>query len=312
MKCDWFFPRSFQVETLSLGRNFCALHSNFSSLSYTDKKKVMTSGRPKLELPLLTQKTKSTSHRSSFLRKSDPQWYERLSWLAGCRDCKEGEHVLYCFPCALFSGEHTGCWSKSGYTKLANFGRDSRKHGNSARHVACEASLAEFGRGNIESSMTYATAFEKSRKNLAVSENRQFIEILICIPICFLAKQGLAFRGHQETDTEESQSNNKGNYRELVYALGESDEVIKKYLSPTASGNRRVFSGLSNHIQNDLIESVAAQIRKAIVLELRDAPFASVLVDESTDSARYSQLSILIRYVTTSGPHERFINFKNV
>jgi len=80
----------------------------------------MTSGRPKLELPLLTQNTKSTSHRSFFLRKSDPQWYERLSWLAGCRDCKEGEHVLYCFPCALFSGEHTGCWSKSGYTKLAN------------------------------------------------------------------------------------------------------------------------------------------------------------------------------------------------
>ena len=152
MKWDWF-PAVFPNGNAFLGKEFlCSARQLLQFIVHRQEK-----GGDKRASK--TRAPSSDAENQIYVTQKLIQWYERLSWLAGCRDCKEGEHVLYCFPCALFSGEHTGCWSKSGYTNLANFGRDSRKHGNSARHVACEASLAEFGKGNIESSMTYATAF---------------------------------------------------------------------------------------------------------------------------------------------------------
>ena len=69
--------------------------------------------------------------------------------------------------------------------------------------------------------------------------------------VCYLAMQELAFRGHDERKA----STNRGNYIELLNLLAEYDEKLASHLKDAS-----VFSGTSNHIQNDLIESISVVV----------------------------------------------------
>ena len=61
-----------------------------------------------------------------------------------------------------------------------------------------------------------------------------------------------------------------------------------------------MFSGLSNRIQNDLIEAVGDVIRNDIKKEINAAPFLAVEVDETTDVTNKAQISVILRYVATT------------
>lgn len=61
-----------------------------------------------------------------------------------------------------------------------------------------------------------------------------------------------------------------------------------------------MFSGLSNKIQNDLIEAVGDVIRNDIKKETDAAPFVAVEVDETTDVTNKAQISVILRYVATT------------
>ena len=63
----------------------------------------------------------------------------------------------------------------------------------------------------------------------------------------FLGQQELAFQGHNES----SDSNNRGNYVQLLHLVAEFDDKLRAHL---ATAN--VFTGLSPIIQNDLIHNV--------------------------------------------------------
>ena len=84
----------------------------------------------------------------------------------------------------------------------------------------------------------------------------------------------MAFRGNDESAT----SFNRGNYIELIYGLAENDERICRHLEIST-----VFSGLSNRIQNDIIEAVAEVFRADIRKDINKASFVTVEVDETTD-----------------------------
>ena len=61
-----------------------------------------------------------------------------------------------------------------------------------------------------------------------------------------------------------------------------------------------MFSGLSNRIQNDLIEAVGEVIRNDIQNEINAASFVAVEVDETTDVTNKAQISVILRYVAKS------------
>ena len=61
-----------------------------------------------------------------------------------------------------------------------------------------------------------------------------------------------------------------------------------------------MFSGLSNRIQNDLIEAVGEVIRNDIKNEINAASFVAVEVDETTDVTNKAQISVILRYVAKS------------
>ncbi|XP_019735416.1 zinc finger MYM-type protein 1-like [Hippocampus comes] len=129
--------------------------------------------------------------------------------------------------------------------------------------------------------------------NAKVKENREILKDLINAT-CFLAKQELAFRGHDER----ASSSNRGNYVEQLHAFAEKDERFARHLDSST-----VFSGLSNRIQNDLIEAIGDVIRNDIKREINAAPFVAVEVDKTTDITNKAEISVILRYVTKKMQH---------
>ena len=66
--------------------------------------------------------------------------------------------------------------------------------------------------------------------------------------MCYLAKQELPFRGHDES----SESVNKGNCIELLNLLRNYDSPLDIHLSAAT-----VFKGTSPIVQNDIIQAIA-------------------------------------------------------
>jgi len=92
----------------------------------------------------------------------------------------------------------------------------------------------------------------------AIQDNRQYVEALLeCLLFC--AKQGIALRGHRESmeDLQDS-SMNPGNFRSLVKFLSQHN-VVSKCLEEGPHN----ATWLGNHIQNELVQVMAEDVKEA-------------------------------------------------
>uniref|UniRef100_H2ZSF4 HAT C-terminal dimerisation domain-containing protein n=1 Tax=Latimeria chalumnae TaxID=7897 RepID=H2ZSF4_LATCH len=140
--------------------------------------------------------------------------------------------------------------------------------------------------------------------NNMVEQNCDVLERFINV-VCLLGQQELSFRAHDESAT----SLNRGNYVEMAHFLSRYDDRLATHFS-TASN---VFTGLSNHIQNDIVQSVSVVILDFIKKEFLVAPFVAIMVNETSDISLHSQASVVLRYVDEGGKaQEQFVGFKDV
>ena len=95
----------------------------------------------------------------------------------------------------------------------------------------------------------------------------------------WLCKQGLAFRGHDESE----HSKNRGNFRELI-------EFQSKYNKQLKEHTNKVVNYLSPQILNEIIEIIAAEIIKTILPN--SFSYFATIVDETMDIAKHEQVSI--------------------
>lgn len=185
---------------------------------------------------------------------------------------------------------------------MSNFHGLRQRHEITKAHIQALVDFKTFGKTRIDFSLNEGYKRSIEIHNEKISENRYVVGKLIDIT-CFLAKQELAFRGHNETQD----SFNKGNYVELFELLSSVDPKLKSHLM-----NSTVFKGISNDIQNDLISSIANVLIREIKNEIDNAEFVAIIMDETTDIAKKSQLTTVFRYVSSKGVQERFIRFSNV
>lgn len=247
----------------------------FSTLDFNGKREIITNGRPMPELKGLLQ----TAGRKTITRTFQLEWYTRMEWLCGCAI----KNRLYCFPCLLFSTV-SNVWTTHGFSDLNNLTRSLIKHEQSVNHIQCQITLNTFGITRIDLALNEQRRLQISLHNEKVKENHEMLKSLINAT-CFLAKQELGFRGNDES----ASSVNRGNYVELVYAFAEENEKLAKQLETST-----VFYGLSNRIQNDLIEAVGEVIRNNMIEEISKASFVAVEVDETTDITTKAQPSSLM------------------
>ncbi|XP_055526884.1 zinc finger MYM-type protein 1-like [Wyeomyia smithii] len=154
----------------------------------------------------------------------------------------------------------------------------------------------------LDEALDHSRQIARNKHNEEVMKNRKGMRTLIEIT-CFLGTHGLAFRGHYEC----SDSTNRGNYNDLCTLIAARDPAFQDFI------NNKVFSGTSGGIQNELIECIESYMLQTIKREVLDAEFVSIMMDESTDSARLSQLSCTLRYLRPDGtPVERLVRLADV
>ncbi|CAL8993049.1 unnamed protein product [Prunus brigantina] len=107
--------------------------------------------------------------------------------------------------------------------------------------------------------------------------------------IRFLLQQGLAFRGHDESED----SSNQGNFLELLQFLVDHNEEVRAIALKNAPENLKVTSP---KIQKDIVNAAAVETTDAIIRDMDDA-FFSILVDESRDVSLKEQMVVMFHYV---------------
>lgn len=267
----------------------------FRQRNFQEKLSIINIGRPTPNLNLMQKQQKTC-------RYFNMKFYDNFKWLAGCKH----ENRMYCWPCFLFSKEKT-VWSDTGYVDLNNFSNAAKKHDQSQNHLKAILALHNFGETRIETSISQSYRETIERHNAKVDRNRNIMRRLIDIT-CFLAKQELPFRGHDET----ADSSNCGNFLECAKLLANYDGLLEDHLQSIDNKYKCAFSGLSNRIQNDLVLSIAATIRKTIKKEVEKAEFVAVMVDESPDISCTEQLCIILRYFKNNEVEDRFLEFIDV
>ncbi|XP_016581769.1 zinc finger MYM-type protein 1-like [Capsicum annuum] len=105
----------------------------------------------------------------------------------------------------------------------------------------------------------------------------------------FLLNQGLALRGHDESES----SLNKGNFLKVLSWLADRCDDIKPYVLEKAPKNNKM---ISHDIQKDIVTACKIETIKAISKDL-DGDYFALLVDESRDVSRKEQMTICLRYV---------------
>ncbi|CAI0430130.1 unnamed protein product [Linum tenue] len=129
--------------------------------------------------------------------------------------------------------------------------------------------------------------FEQSK-----SEYRTRLEALIdCIT--FLIRNGLAHRGHDESED----SDNRGNFLELLEFHARGREIIQRVTLENAPRNLQLAS---LDIQNDIVRALSIEVTKEILRDLGDDYFA-ILVDETRDVSIKEQMVVVICYVDGIG-----------
>lgn len=104
-----------------------------------------------------------------------------------------------------------------------------------------------------------------------------------------LAKQELAFRGHDEA----SSSLNRGNFKEILSSLIKHNPELSEHISKYSN----IFTGQSKTIQNKLISCCGGYLNDIIKNEISSCSFFAVMADDTTDITEKSQCSLTVRYV---------------
>ncbi|CAN6716483.1 unnamed protein product [Malus baccata var. baccata] len=101
----------------------------------------------------------------------------------------------------------------------------------------------------------------------------------------FLLRQGLPFRGHDESAT----SSNRGNYLELLQFLADNNDKVREVVMENAPGNLKL---LALSIKKEIVNSCALETLDAIMDGLKDR-FFSILVDEARDVSVKEQMAMV-------------------
>ncbi|XP_022182214.1 zinc finger MYM-type protein 1-like [Myzus persicae] len=203
--------------------------------------------------------------------------------------------------------DNTSCTRHFRYDDLNHLNTAVKKHTESEIHIAAYFKLKTFlssSTARIDISLDKQRKIDIQLHNEKAAKNREILKRLINA-VCFLAKQELPFRGHNEN----KYSVNRGNYMELLISSQEFDPLLQEHLNTST-----IFRGTSVSTQNDLLNSVADVIKHEIFNAIQNTQYVAIMLDETTDISNKSQLSTVLRYFSQNENKivERFLGFDDM
>lgn len=121
-----------------------------------------------------------------------------------------------------------------------------------------------------------------------------------------LASRGRPFRGQDE----KFDSLHNGEYMMSLELIAEFDSFLAEHIKRLGNPGSGQTSYLSATICDEVINLLAAKVKKIIINDIKRAKYFSIIVDSTPDISHTDQLSFVIRYVNENGlPVERFLLF---
>ena len=159
-------------------------------------------------------------------------------------------------------------------------------------HETATIRASEFRRMMERKSTPIDVQLNNARRELI--ENRMRLSTIIgAILTC--GRQNIALRGHRDDSQYyiEDDTTNPGNFIEIVKYGARCGNIMDEMFKDCPSNQ----TYRSKTIQNEIIEICGEMITEALVTEVKEAKFFSVLADEATDCSNVEQMAIVLRFV---------------
>ena len=227
-------------------------------------------------------------------------WFDEFSWLEYSVELD----AAFCFVCYLFKHK-THCSGGDAFVS----GGFRNWHMKKRIELHC-GDVSSYHNAALEKYHAFRTPKATIVENFASTtkvDKVQYMSRLTYSLKClkFLLRQGLACRGHDESED----SLNKGNFLELLNWLAENFEEVGKVVLNNAPKNCKLTAP---KIQRDIINCCAKETANLIMEDLGGECFA-ILADESSDVYQKEQLALCLRYVDKRGKVvERFLGVVHV
>lgn len=208
------------------------------------------------------------------------QWYKQFPWLSICLTTKKA----YCLYCRFADKYNLLTFSKMGEKAFTQISFQNWKKGiekfklHEASHAHREAFSKWLSRDNptISAQLTCQVQQEqKCRRQGLLSQIKA---------VRYLARQGIAFRNHNECE---------GNLYQLLLLLSEDSSDIKSWIHQNRFTCHQSVS--------ELITLAGQSVLRKLLFKMKDCTglaWFSVIADEATDVASNEQMSIVIRWVS--------------
>lgn len=217
----------------------------------------------------------------SYSRAIQTSWYARYSWISVCTS----SYKIFCFICRsaqslgliTFSRHQKSTFTYDGFNNWKKAMQRFDEHEKSAMHREAVMKIAA-----RSSSINVGAQLSKQHEADTKSHRRMLLKLLASIR--YLARQGLAFRGHHEDSVSL-----EGNLYQLLLLQAHDDPVLsqwmkeREYISPT--------------IVNEIITLMGHTILRQLLADISSSHIFSLIADEATDISRNEQLCIAIRWV---------------
>jgi len=151
--------------------------------------------------------------------------YKIYNWI----EYSVSKDEIFCFPCRHFSANIIASGKTAGNLCFVNYGSKCKiwkeqtlslnNHQRCKTHVICVQRWNDYLLVKKNHSLSIANQVNNVRQQNII-ENREHLKFLLNAAL-FLSKQGLAFRGHNESDI----SKNKGHFLEILDMF--ADDKIK-------------------------------------------------------------------------------------
>ncbi|KAG7943871.1 hypothetical protein I3843_15G068000 [Carya illinoinensis] len=214
-------------------------------------------------------------------RRFQASWFVQFgSWL----EYSPSKDAAYCLPCYLFTMKTS---ERSGWDDPCSC------HNNAVK--SCEDLLKQSQ--HIDKVMN-------AQSSEQILNNRLRVKASIDV-VRWLAFQGCAFRGHDET----FDSKNRGNFLEMLKLLASYNDKVGKLVLENAPKSSKYTSP---QIQKEILEVLAKKVRNKIREDVGDSRFC-IIVDEARDESKREQMAIILRFVDVDGfIQERFFDLVHV